>query len=667
MEKIIKDKIGNSFYQIRNGASIKQDKIVDGIPITRIESIAEGFLDKERLGYASINNDNYRDFYLQNGDILMSHINSEKHLGKVAYIEYINEPIIHGMNLLCLKADTKKIFPKYGFYYFKNSAFKSQIRKITKKSVNQASFNITNLNNLEITYPENISSQIRIAKILSWAENLIDDRRKSIDLLDDLLRSTFLEMFGDPLYNPKFSKKTFREISNVRQGLQIPISKRFTEPGFNRFPYITNQFINGGKIAEYIEKPNPNVICGPEDVLMTRTGNTGIVLSDVKGVFHNNFFIIDFNREIVNRYYLIAFLKLPQIRKLLIKKASTTTIPDLNHSDFYSVEIPIPHLSLQNQFAEIVAQVEAVKKDYKESLNELENLYASLSQQAFNGDLNLNKLDVKKELEEHHKKAGLTEEETKKEEPIIEDNSTVVFQTVTSRLSATFAEYGKLYETIEKLPKLPLSGLEAAIEAQNTLKNISETVTLNGIASVANSIVDLQKYNEKLNQSISPFLPSSSLAFLIEAQKSINEVIGNNDILKGEYFTPRQVIDTILETWEAGDISFNTQRIAKILTENFKDYHFDFEMALNCIKKNLDAATYYSTEELVKEPAKATDFDLNKIFTHALWGKNAFLRLKQHFYNAEEENFNLKLRDKDYESFKYKRKEDRSGIYFSIE
>ena len=81
------------FEFIRNGKSIKQNGN-EGYPITRIETIADGIVDCNRLGYANIRNIRiYKDFLLKKEDILMSHINSEKHLGKVAIFNIDKEII----------------------------------------------------------------------------------------------------------------------------------------------------------------------------------------------------------------------------------------------------------------------------------------------------------------------------------------------------------------------------------------------------------------------------------------------------------------------------------------------------------------------------------------------------------------------------------------------
>jgi len=156
----------------------------------------------------------------------MSHINSVSHLGKVALVNEIETKVIHGMNLLCLKADEKKINPKYSFYFFKSPLFRTKIKKITKKSVNQASFNISNLKDIEIPVPP-LPDQLHIANILSKAENLIAQRKESIRLPDEFLKSTFLEMFGNVIRNEKgFEKIKFGKVAKNENSKRVPVNKR---------------------------------------------------------------------------------------------------------------------------------------------------------------------------------------------------------------------------------------------------------------------------------------------------------------------------------------------------------------------------------------------------------------------------------------------------------
>ncbi|MCH4606580.1 restriction endonuclease subunit S [Helicobacter pylori] len=149
--------------------------------------------------------------------------------------------------------------------------------------------------------------------------------------------------------------KTFRDISTINQGLQIPISQRLKAPTEHAKFYITIQALNNRKEFEYIKTYNENVVCHKDDILMTRTGNTGVVITNIEGVFHNNFFKINFDRTLINKDFLVYFLSLEQTQKTILKKAGTSTIPDLNHNDFYSLLIPLPPLNEQRAIADILS------------------------------------------------------------------------------------------------------------------------------------------------------------------------------------------------------------------------------------------------------------------------------------------------------------------------
>ena len=139
-------KLGDVFVSINNGANIKQIKGASGIPITRIETLSNDMFNRDRMGYANIDDVSpYTSYVLNEGDILMSHINSMKFLGRaVAYVKKDEETIIHGMNLLRLVPASDVLSP-FMVYQFQTKFFRNQILQISHQSVNQASFNTTNL------------------------------------------------------------------------------------------------------------------------------------------------------------------------------------------------------------------------------------------------------------------------------------------------------------------------------------------------------------------------------------------------------------------------------------------------------------------------------------------------------------------------------------------
>lgn len=287
---------------------------------------------------------------------------------------YTNEAIMAFIDKGVCEIDTD-----YLYYLFSGMDW----NKGTNKAVLGLTLNKATLSKKEIDIPD-LHTQNEVVKKLDSLSNVIQLQKQSLDKLDELVKSRFVEMFGDPVKNNYcWRMRTFKDICTVRQGLQIPISKRLTVEEDNCYKYITVAYLHGAKETEYIKAPKANVICNEDDILMTRTGNTGMVISGVSGVFHNNFFLIDFNRDIFNRLFLIHYLNLDIIQHEIIKRAGTSTIPDLNHSEFYKMKIYEPPLKLQNQFADFVTQVDKQKLSVQKSIKKLEILKKSLMQEYF--------------------------------------------------------------------------------------------------------------------------------------------------------------------------------------------------------------------------------------------------------------------------------------------
>lgn len=212
-------KLGDVVEFIRNGANIKQYDGAGGLPISRIKTIADRDINFNRVGYANINTSDFSDYYLKKGDILMSHINSEKHLAKTAYFDS-DKTLIHGMNLLCVRSKNE-LDSKYLFYYLNSPNFLIQIPSITKKLVNQASFNVKDLKNIKILIHEKIKQKL-IVKKLELVNSIISTRKSQITALDDLVQSVFYEMFEENnKYSKKFTLTSLNKFGKVRSSKRV--------------------------------------------------------------------------------------------------------------------------------------------------------------------------------------------------------------------------------------------------------------------------------------------------------------------------------------------------------------------------------------------------------------------------------------------------------------
>ncbi|MFV0232841.1 restriction endonuclease subunit S [Empedobacter falsenii] len=176
-----------------------------------------------------------------------------------------------------------------------------------------------------------------------------------------------------PEFKEDWKLSDYRNLVKLNQGLQISIDKRYTEYRDGLHFYITNEFLKKDSNKKfYIENPPLSCICTEDDILMTRTGNTGKVVTNVKGAFHNNFFRINYDKKNTYKNFLFYELTREKTQNKIISLAGTSTIPDLNHTDFYSLKINIPTLQEQTKIADFLGAVDKqldILNQKKEKLN----------------------------------------------------------------------------------------------------------------------------------------------------------------------------------------------------------------------------------------------------------------------------------------------------------
>ncbi len=389
---------------IRNGLSIKQDDSKQGLPITRIETIANREVNLERCGYAGLNDADHKGYLLESGDILISHINSEKHLGKSAIFELEGCKLVHGMNLLCLRPNVDKIHPKYLFYCISDVVFLKQILKITKKSVNQASFTVVAFKELEIPLPP-LAEQKRIAAILDKADAIRRKRQQAIKLADEFLRSVFLDMFGDPVTNPKGwdVRELQKGINSIKSGwsangADYPCSNgqlgvlRISAVTSGIFKKSENKFVTSEDIPEGKQLLFPK----KGDLLFSRANTrelvaaTCIVPQDEIDVFlPDKLWIIETNKEQFLPEFLHYMIQNPKFKDVLTSQATGTSGSMLNISmaKFKVTESIYPDITLQEKFKSIFWRVQDMLNNIKTSESFSSCNFKSLSQIAFSGNI----------------------------------------------------------------------------------------------------------------------------------------------------------------------------------------------------------------------------------------------------------------------------------------
>lgn len=309
------------------------------------------------------------------GELILSNIGS---IGKVFKVPYLNKPMTLASNTIMIKFTDDKL-ADYMYYYFKSNYGQNAIKSISS-GTSMLKFNKTQLKTLPIPIPS-IEIQEKIVTALDKAQYLIDKKKEQIDLLDELVKSRFVEMFGDPNCNNKNWKiKKFKDVSSNKDSDRVPIKQADREKRSGKYPYYGATGIIDS-IDGYIFDGLYLLIA--EDGKNLETKNKDIAfLAEGKFWVNNHAHVIKETNE-SNLYYLKYAINNMNLKPYI------TGIDQLklNRGNLDNIELPIPPIELQNEFAEFVTKIDEIKSKMEATLSELEDNFNSLMQKAFKGEL----------------------------------------------------------------------------------------------------------------------------------------------------------------------------------------------------------------------------------------------------------------------------------------
>lgn len=316
-------------------------------------------------------------------------------------LKYENSPIALGADgAKALSVNPKIANPLYIYYY---------LRTINLKGAGY-SRHFKFLKKIEIPIPEkngepNFNEQIRIAHLLSKVEGLIAQRKQHLQQLDDLLKSMFLEMFGDPVRNEKGwdvgTSSSYAE--KVMVGVVIKPASHYVESGVIalRSLNIKPNRIDLNDLVYFSQESNDGMLSKSKlqanDVVVVRTGKTGtaaVIPQELDGANCIDLIIVRPKHDILNPKYLASLLNSERGMKLVSGLEVGGIQKHFNVGALNKIPFPLPPIDGQNQFANIVEKVETLKSRYQHSLTDLESLYGALSQQAFKGELDLSQVPL---------------------------------------------------------------------------------------------------------------------------------------------------------------------------------------------------------------------------------------------------------------------------------
>jgi type I restriction enzyme S subunit len=178
---------------ISNGLSLPQNSSGSGIKVTRIETIADGTIDLDRVGYVDVPEKDIEEYRLNIGDVLISNINSVAHIGKSVLIG-TDQDLYHGMNLLRLRVDAKSNSPEFVYFSINTPSVRESFRERANKAVNQASINQTELGRTLIPAPSRLEQQ-KIADCLTSLDEVIAAQGQKVEALKAHKRGLMQQLF----------------------------------------------------------------------------------------------------------------------------------------------------------------------------------------------------------------------------------------------------------------------------------------------------------------------------------------------------------------------------------------------------------------------------------------------------------------------------------------
>lgn len=385
---------------VRDGTHDSPKYVDNGFPLITSKNIKDGKIDFTSANLISENDlikINKRS-EVKNGDIIMPMIGT---IGNPVVVNTNNKFAIK--NVALFKSDQNGILDNnYLFYYLKSNYFYQQINSI-KRGGTQSFISLSDIRNLNVPIFD-INYQRNAVSVLRKVESLMEKRKLQITALSDLKHSIFLKMFGDPHSNKYQIKKV--KISDVIESLKAGLStggetkiKSEGEYGVLTTSAVTYGTFNPNAYkVPIVDIKDSNKIIHPtkNSILVSRmntkelVGASCIVEDDFYDLFiPDRLWKLTLKEEVINPYYFIFAIQQDYFRMKISKEATGTSGSMLNISQikFKNMEIILPHISEQNNFASISEKISKKRRVLEQSLDQLKNQFDSLTQQVFNGEL----------------------------------------------------------------------------------------------------------------------------------------------------------------------------------------------------------------------------------------------------------------------------------------
>ena len=382
---------------IRDGTHDTPKYVEHGIPLITSKNLTDNGLCFRNISY--ISEGDHKEISKRSavgrGDILYGMIGT---IGKPTLVETDIQFSIK--NVALFKLSNPEVDNRYFLYLLKSDEINKQISQASKGGT-QKFVSLGALRDLKATLPS-LPEQRRIAAILDKANALRAKRREAIAKLDQLLLSVFLEMFGDPVTNPKgWDIVTLSALSSEKMANGIFRKKEgYSDTGLP-VVWIEELFrgheldLSKSRKLQPTEKDLRTYGLLPGDILFCRSSLNldGIAYNNIylgesdRALFECHLIRLRVNQSLVDPVFLNYLLRNEGVRGQIKQRAKTSTMTTIDQKGLNDVAVILPSRELQAKFRSILESV-ALRTALMEScMLTGETLFKSLQHQVFSRNL----------------------------------------------------------------------------------------------------------------------------------------------------------------------------------------------------------------------------------------------------------------------------------------
>ena len=347
--------------KILNGFVFKSGKYVDsGIRIIRIANVQKGYIEDEKPAfYPDSEESSIRDYMLEENDLLLSLTGN---VGRVALLDKKWLPAALNQRVACFRIKDNRIIKEYLYFALLSDKFENDCIK-SSKGIAQKNMSTEWIKGYEIPLPSE-QKQREIVSSLEQLSMIIKNKTEQIQQLDNLIKARFVEMFED-----NFGEIVeLGNVCDVRDGTHD--SPKYHNEGY---PLVTSKNICNGKIdfstcnliqKEDYDKINKRSKVEIGDILMPMIGTVGnpIIINTNNEFAIKNVALIKFkDNSVILNTFVKALLESDYFGRAVLSKTKGGTQKFISLGDIRKLELNLPPIELQNQFAAFVAQVDKSK------------------------------------------------------------------------------------------------------------------------------------------------------------------------------------------------------------------------------------------------------------------------------------------------------------------